>query len=86
MSVQSIIIGTWKLLIAIRISVGLVPAVTPRILSYFIYFYGSCHKVFSSGWNGEPSGLSGYASSVSSRNIGEILVSTQESKPQYSRV
>lgn len=28
----------WKLLIATRVSVGLVPAVTPRILCYFINF------------------------------------------------
>lgn len=53
MCIQSTTTGTWKLLIAVKVSVGLVPAVTPRILCYFIYFYESCHKVFSSGWHGE---------------------------------
>lgn len=37
----------------IRVSMGLVPAVTPRILCYFISFYESHHNIFSLGWHGE---------------------------------
>lgn len=63
----------WKLLIATRVSVGLVPALTPRILCYLISFYESCRGVFSSGWYGGRGAFwaGWFCSSVSSRHAGE---------------